>query len=71
MMPLVSDYEGVPDISDRVVYPALVFSIITPMFVVARLVSRHAFTDRIGPDDWVILASMVIIPSRYLVHLVR
>ena len=58
-MPLFSHYGNVPDISYKVSCPALIFSIVTPIFVIVRFISRHVFTRSIGPDDWVILASVV------------
>lgn len=58
-MGLFVDYGDVPDISARLVYPSLIFSIITPLFVIARFVSRKVLTKTIGADDWVILVSLV------------
>ncbi|KAI1912743.1 hypothetical protein LOZ61_003181 [Ophidiomyces ophidiicola] len=58
-MPLFSHYGDVDDISNRLAVPALVFSIVTPLFVIARFWSRRTFAKSIDPDDWVILASWV------------
>ena len=58
-MPLVSDYEPLADISDRLVIPSLVFSIITPIIVIARFLSRRLHGNQVGPDDWTIVASMI------------
>ncbi|PGG99037.1 hypothetical protein GX51_06453 [Blastomyces parvus] len=58
-MGLFVDYGDVPDISAHLVYPSLVFSIVTPLFVIARFVSRRILTTNIGADDWVILTSSV------------
>lgn len=60
IMPLFSHYGDVADISDRLAIPALVFAILTPLFIVARLWSRRVFAKHIGADDWVILASWVV-----------
>jgi hypothetical protein len=58
-MGLFADYGDVEDISYRLVYPALVFSIVTPVFIIARFWSRKVLTKSVGADDWVILASFV------------
>jgi hypothetical protein len=58
-MGLFVDYGDVEDISYRLVYPALAFSIVTPLFIIARFWSRKALTKSVGADDWVILASFV------------
>lgn len=58
-MGLFVDYGDVDDISARILLPSLVFSIITPLFVIARFVSQKAYIKRIAADDWVILASLV------------
>ncbi len=61
-MPLFSSYGDVPDISDRLALPSLVFAIVTPLFVFARLLTRltaPAKRERIGWDDWAIVCSNV------------
>ncbi|EFR04129.1 integral membrane protein [Nannizzia gypsea CBS 118893] len=58
-MPVFSHYGDVEDISDRLAIPALVFSIITPLFVIARVATRRYYSKSLGPDDWTILASLV------------
>ncbi|KDB27982.1 hypothetical protein H109_00246 [Trichophyton interdigitale MR816] len=58
-MPLFSHYGNVEDISDRLAVPALVFSIITPLFIIARVATRRYYSKSLGPDDWTILGSLV------------
>lgn len=59
MMPLFSHYGDVPDISDQLALPALGFAIITPLFVIARVVTRLKSMGKLGLDDWAIIGSMV------------
>ncbi|KAM5435473.1 hypothetical protein McanMca71_005251 [Microsporum canis] len=58
-MPLFSHYGDVEDISDRLAIPALLFSIVTPLFIIARIATRRYYSKKLGPDDWAILASLV------------
>jgi hypothetical protein len=58
-MPLFSHYGDLPDISYRLSYPSLFFSIFTPLVVITRLVSRKVFAGKVGVDDWTILTSAV------------
>ncbi|KAI9926674.1 hypothetical protein ASPWEDRAFT_722856 [Aspergillus wentii DTO 134E9] len=58
-MPLFSHYGDLPDNSSALSSPALVFAIITPIVVFARLLSRQFLSGHIGADDWTILASCV------------
>jgi len=58
-MPIFSHYGDIPDISARLSIPSLVFAIVTPLVVTARLAARQSFAGRIGADDWAILASLV------------
>lgn len=58
-MPLFSHYGHLPDISYRLSYPSLFFSIFTPLVVITRLVSRKVFAGKVGVDDWTILTSAV------------
>ncbi|EEP76478.1 predicted protein [Uncinocarpus reesii 1704] len=58
-MPFFSHYGDIEDISDKLAIPALVFTIVTPLFIIARFWSRKVFAKRFGADDWVILASAV------------
>ncbi|KAL5358394.1 putative plasma membrane protein Pth11-like protein [Aspergillus floccosus] len=58
-MPLFSHYEGLEDTSARLSYPSLIFAIVTPIVVIARLLGRRFLSGRIGADDWTILASCV------------
>ena len=58
-MPLVSDYGRLDDISDRLAIPSLIFTIVTPIVVFARLLSRRLHGNQVGPDDWTILASLL------------
>lgn len=39
--------------------PAILFSILTPLVVIARFYSRLRFTNSLGADDWTILGSLV------------
>jgi hypothetical protein len=57
-MGLFVDY-GVEDISSKLVIPSLVFSIITPLFIIGRFVTRWVYMRSFGPDDWAILGSCV------------
>ena len=57
-MPLFSHYGDIPDISQRLSYPSLVFAIVTPIVVLARLSTRRV-SGKVGADDWVILVSCV------------
>jgi hypothetical protein len=59
-MPLFSHYGDIPDISDRLAIPSLVFAIVTPLVVIARLASRQSLAKHIGADDWTILASLIL-----------
>ncbi|KAH1544943.1 hypothetical protein KXV92_003685 [Aspergillus fumigatus] len=56
-MPLFSDYGDHPDSSARLSYPSLVFAIVTPLVVIARLLGRRFLSGRVGADDWTILVS--------------
>ncbi|KAJ9617141.1 hypothetical protein H2200_000862 [Cladophialophora chaetospira] len=56
-MPLFSHYEGLDDISGRLSLPALVFSLITPLVVLARFIARFTHGNHVGADDWTILVS--------------
>ena len=58
-MPLVSDYGQLDDISDRLAIPSLIFTIVTPIVVFARLLTRRLHDNQVGPDDWTILASLL------------
>lgn len=58
-MPLFSHYGDLPDSSAALSYTSLVFAIVTPIVVIARLLSRRFLSGRIGADDWTILASCV------------
>ncbi|KAE8376097.1 hypothetical protein BDV26DRAFT_266391 [Aspergillus bertholletiae] len=58
-MPLLSHYGDIADSSDALVYPSLIFSILTPIVVASRLLGRHVLSGRIGADDWTILVSCV------------
>lgn len=58
-MPLFSHYGDLPDISYRLSYPSLFFSIFTPLVVITRLVCRKVFTGNVGADDWTVLVSAV------------
>ena len=57
-MPLFSHYEGIDDISSRLSLPALVFSIVTPLIVLARIISRCTHGNHTGADDWTIIAAL-------------
>ncbi|KAH8689164.1 putative plasma membrane protein Pth11-like protein [Talaromyces proteolyticus] len=59
-MPLLSHYGDIPDISDKLVYPSIVFAVVTPLVVLARFVSRKWFSGILGLDDWVIIVSSMI-----------
>ncbi|RHZ62446.1 putative plasma membrane protein Pth11-like [Aspergillus thermomutatus] len=56
-MPLFSHYGDHPDSSARLSYPSLVFAIVTPLVVIARLLGRRFLSGRVGADDWTILVS--------------
>ncbi|RLL97479.1 hypothetical protein CFD26_106816 [Aspergillus turcosus] len=56
-MPLFSHYGDLPDSSARLSYPSLVFAIVTPLVVIARLLGRRFLSGRVGADDWTILVS--------------
>lgn len=58
-MPIFSNYEPLADISARLSIPSLVFSILTPLFVICRLLARSIRGGRLGADDWTVLASLV------------
>ncbi|KEF57064.1 uncharacterized protein A1O9_07254 [Exophiala aquamarina CBS 119918] len=58
-MPLFSNYPGLDDISSQLSIPALVFSITTPLIVLARFVARLTNQNHAGPDDWTVLASLM------------
>lgn len=60
-MPLFSHYGDLPDSSARLSYPSLVFAIVTPLVVIARLLGRRFLSGRVGADDWTILVSCVSI----------
>lgn len=62
-MPLFSDYGDHPDSSARLSYPSLVFAIVTPLVVIARLLGRRFLSGRVGADDWTILVSCVRISN--------
>lgn len=57
-MPIFSHYDGLEDISSRLSLPALVFSIITPLVVLARFITRCTHGNQLGADDWTILAAL-------------
>ena len=60
-MPIFSHYPvGIPDISWQLSIPSLVFSIVTPLFVIARLASRRSFAGKIGADDWTIVGAVIL-----------
>ena len=58
-MPIFSHYPGLADISTHLSIPALVFSIVTPLVVLARFIARCTHGNHLGADDWTILASLV------------
>lgn len=58
-MPLFSNYPGLGDISSQLSIPALVFSVTTPLIVLARFIARFTNRNHAGPDDWTILASLL------------
>jgi hypothetical protein len=57
-MPIFSHYEGLDDISSRLSIPALVFSLCTPLIVLARFLARTTHGNHLGPDDWTILTAL-------------
>jgi hypothetical protein len=57
-MPLLSHYDGLDDISSRLSTPALVFSIVTPLVVLARFIARCTHGNHLGADDWTILGAL-------------
>jgi hypothetical protein len=63
-MGLFVDY-GVEDISPKLVIPSLAFSLITPLFIIARFVTRWVYMRSFGPDDWAILGSCVRQPAPF------
>ncbi|KXL44239.1 MAG: hypothetical protein FE78DRAFT_120685, partial [Acidomyces sp. 'richmondensis'] len=58
-MPIFSDYGNIPDISSRLSIPSLVFSIVTPLVVLARCITRATYSNQLGQDDWTIIASLI------------
>src|ERR1700761_1967530 len=57
-MPVFSHYDGLADISTHLSLPALVFSIVTPLVVLARFIARCTHGNHVGADDWTILAAL-------------
>ena len=51
-----------PDRSSSLACPSLVFTVVTPLVVLARFLSRRV-TGKIGVDDWVILVSCVCLSA--------
>lgn len=70
-MPLFSHYGDVEDISDRLAIPALLFSIVTPLFIIARIATRRYYSKKLGPDDWAILASLVYMRTSLIWHIIH
>ncbi|KAK2739487.1 hypothetical protein FQN55_009452 [Onygenales sp. PD_40] len=51
--------EPIPDISGRLMYPSIIFTVVTPISVGLRIASRLHFTRRLGRDDWTIILSCI------------
>ncbi|TKX22096.1 hypothetical protein C1H76_5729 [Elsinoe australis] len=56
-MPFLSDYGNVPDKSERLSIPSLLFCIVTFLVVTARIYTRANQRLQIQADDWIIIVA--------------
>ena len=58
-MPFLSHYGDVPDISQRISIPSLIFLILVPLIVLFRLVISFRQSKKLHAEDWLIIVSTI------------
>ncbi|KAK4499080.1 hypothetical protein PRZ48_009592 [Zasmidium cellare] len=56
-MGILSNYAPLDDTSDRVAIPSLIFTILTPLFVLARCMTGRIQSGKLWTDDYLIIAA--------------